>query len=170
MVGGTAVRYNYAAGTPQAYQTGMWGHPRIQHHLSPAQVTGSRKRKKGRGKLYHTRGGVAILYRPRLSRMLQPGVECVGHNCCATLIKLAKNRVLNLVTPCIPHGTTQDGTRTIIEVNQYLDQYKVPYVWGRDFNRSTDDFEEQQVRQGHHYVVAPSDQSTCLGGVGSIIS
>ena len=96
--------------------------------------------------------------------MLQPGVECTGHNWCATLIKLGKSRVLNLVTSNIPHGTTQDGTRTIIEVNQYLDQYKVPYVCGGDFNRSTDDFQEQQVRQGHHYVVAPSDQSTCLGG------
>ena len=53
-----------------------------------------------------------------------------GHNWCATLIKLAENRVLNLVTSYIPHGTTQDGTRTIVEVNEYLDQYKIPYVWG----------------------------------------
>ena len=37
-------------------------------------------------------------------------------------------------------------------------------MWGGDFNRSTDDFQEQQVRQGHYYVVAPSDQSTCMGG------
>ena len=54
----------------------------------------------------------------------------VGHNWCALIIKLAKNKVFNLVTSYIPHGTTQDGTRTIVEVNKYFDLYKVPYIYG----------------------------------------
>ena len=86
-----------------------------------------------------------------------------GQNWGALMIKLAKKRVLNLVTSYIPHGTTQDGTRTIVEVNKYLDLYKVPYVWGGDFNRSTDEFENQGTRQGGHYCVAPCDRSKCVG-------
>ena len=73
---------------------------------------------------------MAILYRPSLTRFLQPGVDMVGHNWCALIIELAKNRVLNLVTSYIPHGVTQDGTRTIVEVNKYLDLYKVPFIFG----------------------------------------
>ena len=42
--------------------------------------------------------------------------------------------------------------------------FKVPYVWGGDFNRSTEDFEEQGTRQGGYYCVAPPDESTCIGG------
>ena len=78
--------------------------------------------------------------------------------------QLAKNRVLNLVTSYIPHGTTQEGTRTIVEVNKYLDLYNVPFIWGGDFNRSTEEFVEQGPRQGGHYCVAPPDDTTCVGG------
>ena len=98
--------------------------------FSPAHVTHVKKRRKGKGNVYHTKGGAAILYRPRLTRFLQPGVDTVGHNWCSLIIKLAKNRVRSLVTSYIPHGTTQDGTRTIVEVNKYLDLYKVPYIYG----------------------------------------
>ena len=87
--------------------------------FSPTQITHIRKRKKGRGQVYHTRGGVAILYKPGLTRFLQSGIDMVGHNWCAVIIKLAKNRVINLVT---------SYTRTIIEVNQ-LDLYMVRFVW-----------------------------------------
>ena len=66
--------------------------------FSPAQVTHIKKRKRGKGNIYHTKGGVAILYRPSLTRFLQPGIDMAGHNWCALIIKLAKNRVLNLVT------------------------------------------------------------------------
>ena len=132
--------------------------------FSPAQVTHVKKRRKGKGNIYHTKGGVAILYRPCLTRFLQPGLDMVGHNWCALIIKLAKNRVLNLVTSYIPHGTTQDGTRTMVEVNKYLDLFKVPFVWGGDFNRSTEEFVEQGMRQGGHSIVAPHDESTCVGG------
>ena len=97
--------------------------------FAPAKITQARKRRQGRGMVYHTKRGVAVLYRPRLTRFLQPGTDMVGHNWCALMIELAKNRVLNLVTSYIPHGTTQDGTRTIVEVNKYLDLYKVPFVW-----------------------------------------
>ena len=83
--------------------------------FSPAQVTHVKKRRKGKGNAYHTKGGVAILYKPRLTRFLQPGVDMVGHNWCALIMRLAKNRVLNLVTSYIPHGTTQDGSPTVVE-------------------------------------------------------
>ena len=132
--------------------------------FSPAHVTHVKKRRKGKGNIYHTKGGVAILYRPNLTRFLQPGLEMTGHNWCALIIKLAKNRGLNLITSYIPHGTTQDGTRTIVEVNKYLDRFKVPFVWGGDFNRSPEECVEQGLRQGGHYVVAPHDESTCVGG------
>ena len=48
--------------------------------FSPAHVTHVKKRRKGKGNVYHTKGGVAILYRPCLTRFLQPGLEMVGHN------------------------------------------------------------------------------------------
>ena len=96
--------------------------------FSPAHITHTRKRKKGRDTEYYTKGGVAILYKPRLTRLIQPGIDMVGHNGCALVIKLAKNRLLNLVTSYIPHGATHDETRTIVEVNQYLDLFKVPFV------------------------------------------
>ena len=109
---------------------GMGTHQGYSMIFSPAHVTHVEKRRKGKGNIYHTKGGVAILYRPCLTRFLQPGVDMVGHNWCALIIKLAKNRVLNLVTSYIPHGVTQDGTRTIVEVNKYLDLYRVPFIWG----------------------------------------
>ena len=45
--------------------------------FSPAQVTHVKKRRKGKGNIYHTKGGVAILYRPCLTCFLQPGLDMV---------------------------------------------------------------------------------------------
>ena len=87
---------------------GMGKIPGFSIVFFPAHITQVRKRKKGRGKVYHTKGGVAVLYRPRLTRFLQPGVDMVGHNWCALMIKLAKNRVLIWSPPTShmgPHRT-----------------------------------------------------------------
>ena len=57
---------------------GMGKIPGYSIIFSPAHLTQVRKRRQGRGKVHHTKGGVAILYRPRLTRYLQPGVDMVG--------------------------------------------------------------------------------------------
>ena len=47
---------------------------------SLVHVTHTRRRKRGRGMVYHPRGGVAILCKDRLTKFLSQGIETLGHN------------------------------------------------------------------------------------------
>ena len=83
---------------------------------------------------YSTRG-VAISYKSYTSLILLPGVQIKECNWVSLIIKLQKGRRLNILTSYVRHGKDQEGVITVNEINKFLDQFSIPYVWVCDFTR-----------------------------------
>ena len=140
--------------------------PYVLAAFAPAQTT--MPTKKGRG--WHTTGGVAILVRENLCYERDKFIPQQGLNWAAIKIRLRKQQnqpknignSLNIITSYTKHGNEYEALITFNQVQNYIDQYTCPYVWGGDFNRPPDTMvEESRNRYMAIRTHAPSAKSTC---------
>ena len=121
--------------------------------------------------------GVAILVRPTLCYERDRYIPQQGLNWAAIKIRLRKHpqhkhaknlgNSLNIITSYTKHGNEYEALITFSQVQNYIEQYTCPYVWGGDYNRPPDTMvEESRNRFMAIRTHAPRAQSTCsVGGL-----
>ena len=146
--------------------------PYVLAAFAPAQKTVPTQ--DGRG--WHTSGGVAILVKPTLYYEEDRFIPQQGLNWAAIKIRLRKHpqakknnlgNSLNIIKSYTKHGNEYEALVTFRQVQNYVEQYTCPYVWGGDYNRTPSTLvEESRNRFMAIRTHAPNATSTCsVGGL-----
>ena len=115
---------------------------------------------------WETSGGVAILYRTQTFHLVKDkGIKSKGHTWASLRIKLEKSQDLIIMNSYTKHGWDIETQVALEEAQQYLSTYALPWVWGGDFNRTSEELLSKGLYLNAFAHVPEGATSTCvLGG------
>ena len=89
---------------------------------------------------WETSGGVAILHKTNMFHIIKhKGIKQRGFNWAALHIQLEKDQEMIIVASYVRHGWEIDTISILGEVQDFLNSFTVPWIWGGDFNRSPEE-------------------------------
>ena len=92
------------------------------------------------------------------------GIKQKGFNWASLHIQLEKDQELIVVTSYTKHGWEIDTISTLGEVQDFLGKFTVPWVWGGDFNRPTEELLSRGINIPAQAPTPKGEWTTCSVG------